>query len=158
MIEITMGILNKDVVFPYLADKDVACPEVAGPADNKGCPVKKKRNIDDLMKKKLVCASGKADITEPSKLVVKEIAQVLKEEPTWTITIEGHTDNVGEANANLMLSKKRSESVRNLLISYGIDASRINAGYFGEKQPIADNKTVEGRNKNRRIEFKFVTD
>lgn len=141
-----------------IADKDDACPEVAGPDDNKGCPAKKKRNIDELMKKKLVCASGKADITEPSKLVVKEIAQVLKEEPTWTITIEGHTDNVGDANSNLMLSKKRSESVRNLLISSGIDASRIKAGYFGEKQPIADNKTVEGRNKNRRIDFKFMTD
>ena len=110
------------------------------------------------MKMKLVCATGKPDITEQSKLVVKEIAQVLKEEPTWTITIEGHTDNVGDANANLMLSKKRSESVRNLLISYGIDASRIKAGYFGELQPIADNATPEGRNKNRRIDFKFVMD
>lgn len=62
------------------------------------------------------------------------------------------------AYANLMLSKKRSESVRNLLISYGIDASRIKAGYFGELQPIADNATPEGRNKNRRIDFKFVMD
>jgi OOP family OmpA-OmpF porin len=63
-----------------------------------------------------------------------------------------------DANANLMLSKKRSESVRNLLISYGIDASRIKAGYFGELQPIAANATPEGRNKNRRIDFKFVMD
>jgi type IX secretion system PorP/SprF family membrane protein len=141
-----------------LSDKEDACPEISGPIENKGCPVKKKRNIDELMKMKLVCATGKPDITEQSKLVVKEIAQVLKEEPTWTITIEGHTDNVGDANANLMLSKKRSESVRNLLISYGIDASRIKAGYFGELQPIADNATPEGRNKNRRIDFKFVMD
>ena len=141
-----------------LADKDDACPEVVGPADNKGCPVKKKRKIDELMKMKLVCATVKPDIREQSKLVVKEIAQVLKEEPTWTITIEGHTDNVGDANANLMLSKKRSESVRNLLVSYGIDTSRIKADYFVEAQPIADNATTEGRNKNRRIDFKFVTD
>jgi type IX secretion system PorP/SprF family membrane protein len=141
-----------------LSDKDDACPEISGPIDNKGCPLKKKRNIDELMKKKLVCASGKPDIIEQSKLVVKEIALVLKEEPTWTITIEGHTDNIGDANANLILSKKRSETVKNLLISYGIDASRINAGYYGELKPIADNTTPEGRNKNRRIDFKFEMD
>ena len=141
-----------------LEDSKDACPEVAGPLENKGCPLKKKRNIDDLMKKKLVCASGKPDITEQSKLVVKEIAEVLKEETTWTITIEGHTDNVGDANANLILSKKRSESVKNLLISYGVEASRIQAGFFGETKPIADNNAVEGRNKNRRIDFRFLTE
>jgi type IX secretion system PorP/SprF family membrane protein len=141
-----------------LEDSKDNCPEIEGPIENKGCPAKKKRNIDDLMKKKLVCASGKPDITEQSKLVVKEIAEVLKEETTWTLTIEGHTDNVGDANANLLLSKKRSESVKNLLISYGIDASRINANYYGESKPIADNTTAEGRNKNRRIDFKFVMD
>ena len=90
--------------------------------------------------------------------MLQEIAQVLKEEPTWTIEFAGHTDNVGEAAMNLQLSKKRSETVRNLLISYGIEASRIKANYFGETKPIADNNTPEGRTKNRRIDFKFVMD
>ena len=141
-----------------VADKDDNCPNVAGPIENKGCPLKQKRNIDELMKKKLVCETGKNDITAASKIVLQEIAQVLKEEPTWTIEFAGHTDNVGEAAMNLQLSKKRSETVRNLLISYGVEASRIKANYFGETKPIADNNTVVGRNKNRRIDFKFVMD
>jgi outer membrane protein OmpA-like peptidoglycan-associated protein len=82
----------------------------------------------------------------------------LKEEPTWTIEFAGHTDNVGDAAINLQLSKKRSETVRNLLISYGIEASRIKANYFGETKPIADNNTPEGRSNNRRIDFKFGMD
>ncbi len=142
-----------------VADKDDNCPNVAGPIENKGCPLKQKRNIDELMKKKkLVCETGKNDITAASKIVLQEIAQVLKEEPTWTIEFAGHTDNVGEAAMNLQLSKKRSETVRNLLISYGVEASRIKANYFGETKPIADNNTVVGRNKNRRIDFKIVMD
>jgi type IX secretion system PorP/SprF family membrane protein len=141
-----------------IADKDDACPTIAGPIENKGCPLKKKRNIDELMKKKLVCETGKNDITAASKLVLQEIAQVLKEEPTWTIEFAGHTDNVGDAAMNLQLSKKRSETVRNLLISYGIEASRIKANYFGETKPIANNNTPEGRTKNRRIDFKFGMD
>ena len=58
----------------------------------------------------------------------------------------------------LQLSKKRAETVRNLLISYGVDASRIKASYFGEMKPIADNNTPAGRTKNRRIDFKFSMD
>ena len=86
------------------------------------------------------------------------MSKYFKEEPTWTIEFAGHTDNVGEAAMNLQLSKKRSETVRNLLISYGIEASRIKANYFGETKPIADNNTPEGRTKNRRIDFKFGMD
>jgi type IX secretion system PorP/SprF family membrane protein len=141
-----------------IADKNDACPQVAGTIENKGCPFKKNRNIDDLMLKKLVCETGKNDITAASKLVLQEIAQVLKEEPTWTIEFAGHTDNVGDAAMNLQLSKKRAETVRNLLISYGIEASRIKANYFGETKPIANNNTPEGRTKNRRIDFKIVMD
>ena len=141
-----------------IADKNDACPQVAGPIENKGCPLKNKRNIDDLMLKKLVCETGKNDITAASKLVLQEIAQVLKKEPTWTIEFAGHTDNVGDAAMNLQLSKKRAETVRNLLISYGVEASRIKASYFGEMKPIADNNTPVGRTKNRRIDFKIVMD
>ena len=86
------------------------------------------------------------------------LSKYFKEEPTWTIEFAGHTDNVGDVAMNLQLSKKRSENVRNLLISYGVEASRIKANYFGETKPIADNNTPEGRTKNRRIDFKFGMD
>jgi outer membrane protein OmpA-like peptidoglycan-associated protein len=67
--------------------------------------------------------------------------------------LSGHTDNLGDDDANMILSKNRSEAVKQYLISQGISESRIKVNYFGETKPIADNNTSEGRQKNRRVEF-----
>jgi len=69
--------------------------------------------------------------------------------------VEGHTDNVGDDASNFTLSQKRSEAVREYVISKGIDESRISARGYGETKPIADNKTPEGRALNRRVEVKL---
>lgn len=79
-------------------------------------------------------------------------ARVMKNHPHLKVTIEGHTDNVGNADSNLSLSRKRAESVKNYLVSDGIDASRIAAQGYGQSRPIADNGTEEGKQKNRRVE------
>ena len=71
----------------------------------------------------------------------------------WNIKISGHTDNVGNDNSNMQLSKERSEAVKNYLIQKGVDESRIIALWFGESQPIESNDTNEGRQKNRRVEI-----
>ena len=85
-----------------------------------------------------------------------EIAQVgdfLKKYPTTTAVIEGHTDNVGDAQYNLELSKRRAEAVVNYLVeSYGIDRSRLSAKGYGMTRPVADNGTNEGKQQNRRME------
>lgn len=67
--------------------------------------------------------------------------------------IAGYTDNTGDANANQQLSEKRANAVRNYLVQQGVPAERLTAVGYGEQDPIADNSTAEGRNKNRRIEF-----
>ena len=82
----------------------------------------------------------------------------MKFKETLAIEIVGHTDNVGEEDANLLLSRKRAENVRAYLIRNGIDQSRIKATGYGESQPIATNNTPEGRQKNRRTEVRIIKD
>jgi OOP family OmpA-OmpF porin len=69
------------------------------------------------------------------------------------VEIRGYTDSVGPASYNLELSQRRAEAVKQYLVNAGIDPSRLVAKGYGEADPIASNKTPEGRAQNRRIEF-----
>jgi outer membrane protein OmpA-like peptidoglycan-associated protein len=85
---------------------------------------------------------------------VREIASILKENPTLRIHIIGHTDSDGDDASNLALSKKRSESVKQMLVgSFGIDASRMETDGKGETVPVAPNDSGVNKAKNRRVEF-----
>jgi outer membrane protein OmpA-like peptidoglycan-associated protein len=91
-----------------------------------------------------------ADATELLQLAARVIAAL----PDGArIAVTGHTDNVGEANANLALSLRRAEAVRAALITRGAPAERLSAGGLGDGQPVAGNDTDAGRFRNRRIEF-----
>ena len=95
-----------------------------------------------------------AVIKPESYAVVKEIASVLKENSSMRIKVIGHTSSDGDDNANMELSKKRSAAVKEMLISeFGVDEARLEAEGKGETQPVADNKTKEGKMLNRRVEF-----
>ena len=86
--------------------------------------------------------------------VVKEIADVLQQNSAIKIKIIGHTDSDGSDASNLELSKKRSAAVKDMLANeFGINASRVETDGKGEAQPVADNKTKEGKAANRRVEF-----
>lgn len=86
--------------------------------------------------------------------VLKDIARVLKENASVRVKIIGHTSSDGDDNANLELSKKRSAAVKEILSSeFGIDGSRLETEGRGETQPVADNKSKEGKVLNRRVEF-----
>ena len=96
-----------------------------------------------------------SDTIKPTSYgVVKEIADVLEKFPDARIRIIGHTDTDGNDVSNLELSKKRSAAVKNMLTTeFHVDASRIETDGKGELQPVADNKTREGKAANRRVEF-----
>jgi OmpA-OmpF porin, OOP family len=95
-----------------------------------------------------------AVIKPESYAVVKEIASVLKENPSIRVKVIGHTSSDGDDNANMELSKKRAAAVKDLLTTeFGLDASRLETEGKGETQPVADNKTKEGKVLNRRVEF-----
>jgi hypothetical protein len=85
------------------------------------------------------------------------VAEVLKEHTEITkVLVEGHTDNRGGKGYNQALSERRAKSVMKWLVKHGIDAKRLEAKGFGQDRPIADNTTEEGRQKNRRVEFKIL--
>jgi outer membrane protein OmpA-like peptidoglycan-associated protein len=107
---------------------------------------------------KIEFAVDKADISKVSHGLLDEVVAVLKAHPEISkLEILGHTDSEGADNFNLHLSDKRAHAVREYLQHHGVDASRLTAKGMGETQPIADNKTAEGREKNRRVEFMILS-
>ena len=96
---------------------------------------------------------GKADLKPGASRNLGRIAQVLQEYPSYKISVEGHTDSTGSPQLNERLSQQRAESVRQALVSGGLDASRITAEGFGASQPVTTNATRAGRQLNRRVEI-----
>lgn len=92
-------------------------------------------------------------LTPNSKVVLALFIEFLKDNPTVKVEIQGHTDNIGNDDANLRLSQQRAKSVYDYVVSQGIPASRLRYKGYGESQPIADNNTESGRAKNRRTVF-----
>ena len=141
-------------------DKDDLCPMTPGAVSNGGCPVieKEEQEILNTAFKNLEFNNGKSTIKASSHSSLDELAALLKKRESFRLLIEGHTDNVGRDAANMSLSQNRALAVKEYLVNKGIKASRIDAKWYGETKPIADNNTAEGRAKNRRVEMKVVFD
>ena len=96
---------------------------------------------------------GKADLKPDGERTVDEISRMLKANPGLKIRIEGHTDSVGSPATNKTLSESRAAAVMSALIQRGVEGRRLSSAGFGSERPIADNRTEEGRSKNRRVEL-----
>ena len=97
--------------------------------------------------------TGKATIKPDSAQTLDDAAAALRVAGTLRVEVAGHTDNVGTSEANLRLSQERAQSVMAALVGRGIKADRLTAKGYGQTTPIADNRTEEGRAKNRRVEL-----
>lgn len=97
--------------------------------------------------------TGKSDLKADGEATVKEIATMLKSAPTLKISIEGHTDNVGTPASNLKLSEARAKSVMEAVVKAGIAKDRLSSKGLGQTTPIADNRSDDGKAKNRRVEL-----
>jgi outer membrane protein OmpA-like peptidoglycan-associated protein len=101
----------------------------------------------------LTFASGSADLDDTVFASLKALASLLADNQSWQIALVGHTDATGSADANLLISQRRAEAVKErLVMSYETDGSRIEAAGAGYLAPIASNLTQEGRAANRRVE------
>lgn len=100
--------------------------------------------------------SGKSTLTKESYTELKELLEYLQRKEEIIIEIAGHTDDVGDDESNLKLSKARAETVRNYLLSKGIAPKRVVTKGYGETQPIASNNSPEGKQKNRRTEVRII--
>jgi outer membrane protein OmpA-like peptidoglycan-associated protein len=100
--------------------------------------------------------TDKATLRTESFAQLNQLAEVMKIRKNLKIIVEGHTDSVGNEKANQLLSQKRAEAVKNYLITHKIEPARIQAIGYGESRPVAENKTPEGRQQNRRTEVVVV--
>jgi len=124
--------------------------------DNFGCPISE--YIPEPEKPVVLTGVhfefNKSILTPDSKTILDKVAASLKERPDVKVEIAGHTDSKGSDAYNLKLSDRRAAAVREYLISKGVMAENLTSKGYGESQPIADNKTDEGRAKNRRVELR----
>jgi outer membrane protein OmpA-like peptidoglycan-associated protein len=100
--------------------------------------------------------SGKATLRPESSKELNELVEYMNLKKTLVIEIAGHTDNVGNADANLKLSQDRANTVRDYLIKKGIAENRVLAKGYGDTQPLGSNDTEKGKQKNRRTEVRVV--
>ncbi len=96
---------------------------------------------------------NKSNLTPAGKAKVADAAQILKNNPSIHVEVGGHTDSIGSDAYNQKLSERRARTVADELERDGISASRLSVRGYGERKPIADNKTEEGRARNRRVEI-----
>ncbi|HEX5328569.1 OmpA family protein [Sulfuricurvum sp.] len=137
---------------PIDSDKDgVMDPQDKCPAtpagfkvDVDGCPLKATLHLNFATNSNKVDAAGIAKVAA--------FASFLKDSPAYNASIVGHTDSTSSDVFNQKLSEKRAEMVKSMLVKEGVDASRLSSSGKGESQPVASNKTKQGRAENRRIE------
>ncbi|MBF0188382.1 MAG: OmpA family protein [Magnetococcales bacterium] len=123
-------------------DKCPGTPKGA-PVDDRGCWVLEGVHF----------STGKWDIRPESARVLEQTALILKDNPDVNVEVQGHTDNVGNADFNEKLSDKRATAVMEYLVNLGIDANRLSATGYGMRRPAATNDTAYGRSRNRRVEI-----
>jgi len=110
-------------------------------------------NKDGFMALNILFETGKSAIQQESLPIVDQIYQMLNSNASLKISIEGHTDNVGDAVSNKKLSNDRAKAVMDALVAKGIDKTRLSSLGWGQEKPVADNRTEDGRTKNRRVEI-----
>jgi len=96
---------------------------------------------------------GKSTIKPESQPIIVQIVDMLKANPEIALSVEGHTDNVGNAKSNQKLSEERAKAVVASLVANGIDRKQLSSLGYGQEKPIAENTTEDGRAKNRRVEL-----
>ncbi len=107
--------------------------------------------IDDIL-----YTTASSDLSDRSKTMLRAFARYMRANPSLKVVIQGHTDDIGDANANLQLSDDRARVVKDFLVSQGVEKNRLQSKGFGETQPKLPNDSEESRAINRRTEFKIV--
>lgn len=139
-----------------VADNEDRCPNEKGTIANRGCPEMAKEDVKKITQiaSRIYFEFNSAKLKAVSLPQLDALADIMKRNEGANLTVEGHTDNVGEDAYNMELSQKRTDSVTQYLMSKGLLESRLTAKGLGETEPIADNKTKAGRAKNRRVVLK----
>jgi outer membrane protein OmpA-like peptidoglycan-associated protein len=136
-----------------IPDRLDSCPDKPGPADNNGCP--KKVSVDYASQ--ILFETNKATLVSSSYPLLDSLVSIINNNPEYYITVDGHTDNSGNPQSNMILSQERAEAIKDYLLKKEIAPERVIAKGYGETKPIVDNMTAESRAKNRRTEINLIT-
>jgi outer membrane protein OmpA-like peptidoglycan-associated protein len=145
-----------------IPDKEDACPQEKGEASREptehGCPKAVRVQGEQIVILQQVNFKTASDVIDPGSFgLLQQVMEVIQQHPEIArVAIDGHTDDQGNAQANVELSRRRAVSVLRWMSERGVDARRLEARGFGPKRPVADNKTEAGRAKNRRVEFQIL--
>ena len=157
------GCAAKDTDADSVSDHLDNCPDEKGVATNQGCPPQQEQLVAIQkgkleIKQAVFFATNKAIIQRRSFKMLDQVARVLRQHPELEkVVIEGHSDNVGNAEANRRLSLARAQSVKDYLVKKGVEATRLEAKGYGPDRPLLSNATAKGRAANRRVAFTIVT-
>ena len=129
------------------------CPNSrpGAPVDARGCEIGSTYELRGVN-----FATGSDRLLTGAEQILDDAAQWLLDHPHLIVEVAGHTDSDGSAAANLSLSDRRANTVRDYLIARGVNPNSISARGYGESQPIADNETAEGKAENRRVELRIL--
>lgn len=143
-----------------LKDNVDKCPLVAGPISNQGCPELKEEEKAKIRAafENLLFETGSDVIKESSYISLNGLGNVLTTHEELKLSLEGHTDDVGDDDANLELSKNRAAAVKQYLIRAGVKGTRMTSEGYGETKPVDSNDTPDGRKHNRRVEMNIKYD
>ncbi len=146
-----------DGVADYL-DK---CPTVAGPKENKGCPVIEEAATEttspEMTVEPVYFDYDKSNVLQVEKAKIEKLVNILKTNANYSVDMTGNADDKGTAEYNMKLSEKRIDSVVKAITNSGVKASRIaKQKPLGETKPIATNDTEEGRALNRRVTIEVI--
>lgn len=158
------GLSDYEEIFTYLTNPLVADTDFGGVFDGKEVargtnPLNSKDDFpviqvgEKIVLKGVTFEFGKATLLQSSIDTLNTVAEGLIANPEVEVEISGHTDNVGSVKANVSLSLRRAESVKQYLVGRGVSSNRITTVGYGFAKPVTSNRTEEGRSKNRRIEF-----
>ncbi|MDX2188603.1 MAG: OmpA family protein [Bacteroidota bacterium] len=138
-----------------IPDVDDLCPKTAGVTELRGCPPLKPEEKEALKRAfdNLLFETGSDVIVESSFPSLNDLAKVMMNNPAVNLRLEGHTDDVGDDDANMLLSRKRAAAVEKYLEDRSIPAKRITSEGFGETRPKLPNTGDGNRRVNRRVEM-----
>jgi outer membrane protein OmpA-like peptidoglycan-associated protein len=144
---------NKDSDGDGIPDDEDACPNVAGPASNHGCPTPKEapKKTVNFSTTTIQMGTSVAAVNKEAAKKLDQLVTILREYPDYGVMVNGYSDNSNTAARSLALSKSRAELVKKYLVRKGIAGERIEVKFFGAEHPVAANTSEEGKAKNNRV-------